>query len=341
MGHYTSNLKEHTMNCSLSSHVFVLEGTYHYNMVAAAVINILISIPIVSMNLLIIIVIYKTRLLHTPSNILLQVTAIFDLLVGLVSMPLYSAHLLMLNFSYRHDCDLVQASWVLLHSTTNMSFIMVSIVSIDRYIAIYYPFYYEEKITVNSQRYIYISALLWVCLLVFVIICVLKGESVAVQTQELVIYIVSVLGGVVIHTKIYLTVRKINMSISSIEMGYQTSTRKFEKQKLYNANRERKVALMTSFMLLSLVVFHLPYGVVGALWMVTPPNSNMSLSIMITWSFTFLSVKSLTNPLLYSYTMTNIRTKVKDLVKGLKLVPPASKEAATWRIREGIYNHMS
>ena len=102
----------------------------------------------------------KTNSLHTPSNILVGSLCLTDLLAGVLCQPMHVASLLV---NTGPCCPpLKQAFYFTFSLSCWNSFICISLITLDRYIAICYPYRYRELVTCRKYAY----AMLWVTALV-------------------------------------------------------------------------------------------------------------------------------------------------------------------------------
>ena len=116
--------------------------------------NILISITATTGNLLVLVTIWRTPHLHSPSNTLLFSLALFDLCAGLVSEPLTVGFQAVLfnNFGKATSCTLVDTLSLTCASLTVVTLLTVTAMSVDRYLAIYLHLRYEQVVTEKRAR---------------------------------------------------------------------------------------------------------------------------------------------------------------------------------------------
>ncbi len=136
------------------------------NLIAVAVLNIPPTITAILVNSIFIVVLAKTRSLHTPSNVLLGALCISDLLVGFLAQPICLAYLFLL-YSGGNQCKLRDIYMFIYRQSAGISFVYLTIISVDRCVAVCYPFKYQSSAT--CKRYVYIA--LVACLVSLTIGC--------------------------------------------------------------------------------------------------------------------------------------------------------------------------
>eukprot|EP00794_Sanderia_malayensis_P000247 gene247-864_t len=127
------------------------------NLALSVCLNIAQALICIIGNLAFIITLFKTRSLHTPSNVLLGAMCISDLFIGFLAHPLFLAYLIqMQNGDDYSEYRLVRKLYIHIFSTcAGLSFLFASLISVDRYFAICHPFKYE--LTVSCKKYILAS----------------------------------------------------------------------------------------------------------------------------------------------------------------------------------------
>ena len=304
MENITKENGHYQVNCTILAYRQAIQG-----MLASAIINIIISIPVIVLNSLVITVILRNKKLQKPSYYLLLNTAICDLLIGAVSIPVWSSNLFMIYNRGTHDCLLITIKIGLSHLFGTMSFLAVFLSALDRYVAIFKPYFYEEKIRFKSRIYLNISISLWVVLVGLIL------TALFIQSLNLIFYIqifASIMAtscSFYIHIKIYQTVKVVHTRIRSQTFTSDTTVQedRIQEDRIQEDRiREDRVALLTFLMLLALVIFYLSYTVMMIAWLI---NRELISSSITTWNFTIVSLKSLVNPLLYGFTMKDIRAQ--------------------------------
>ncbi|XP_066911837.1 5-hydroxytryptamine receptor 1F-like [Clytia hemisphaerica] len=148
------------LNCYHLSYVYVLQGwhlTVYYILLIAYVI---LALPTTIFNSVILYVYIGKNLRKHPSNLLIISIALADLLTGACSLPLGFVNLLLLVIQKEIHCLLYACTLFLAYTFCVLSFITVFYSSLDRYLAIFYPFFYSKH---NWHRFYFILNILsWI-----------------------------------------------------------------------------------------------------------------------------------------------------------------------------------
>lgn len=138
---------------------FNLIDERHSSNAATAVINAAMMPVAIVGNFLIIMAIYKIPVLQCPSNILLACLAFSDLLVGVIVQPLFVAFRLMENNLRYVPCSFrvvySESFWV----CYGVSFMMLSAISFERYIALRLHLRYNNVVT--TRCILQATAFIW------------------------------------------------------------------------------------------------------------------------------------------------------------------------------------
>lgn len=104
-------------------------------------------------NILVLAAISRTPSLRSPSTILLCSLAVSDLLVGLVVQPVY------IPTKLKENGSLLKALYVMVPFASGGSVLIMTLISVDRFLALHYHMRYTNLMT--ARRAIYASVLLW------------------------------------------------------------------------------------------------------------------------------------------------------------------------------------
>lgn len=106
-------------------------------------------LPVLFSNALVLVAIWKYRVLHKVSNMFIASMSCADFLIGLFTLPIYAATFIMQNEVTKYQC-LVKYSCVVF--SMSASLISLVCIAIDRYIAIVYPFAYANIMTWRNAK---------------------------------------------------------------------------------------------------------------------------------------------------------------------------------------------
>ena len=143
----------------------VLVGEVKQQSISFSAVNILLSITATLGNSLILVALHKESSLHPPSKLFYRCLATTDLLIGLVTQPLYATYWMSLVHEHWSLCQYSNdATGVTCHVLCLVSLLTLTAISVDRLLALLLRLRYKEIVTLR-RTYI-ILAIVWVTCLV-------------------------------------------------------------------------------------------------------------------------------------------------------------------------------
>ena len=278
--------------------------SYHYDLnISIIVINTPFAIFAVLSNLLIVITIGKSQELRVPANILLGSLAVTDLLVGLITQPLFITWRLMLHYpSTICNSEVVHSLYeCFLHLCAGGSFLSLAYLSTDRFLAVSKPLHYRANVTTSqAARNMVILWLTWIG------IVVLRYSGIDEETNQT---ITSVIAGTLV---IYLVAAQIAL-IVSVKRNSIHDLLSEGNATVIASKREARIALTIVYIFLALLVFLLPAVVVQIVLGFTSSNkSKTELNLAIS----ALLINSSVNPLIYFWRGRDLRKAARLLFLG-------------------------
>ena len=278
--------------------------SYHYDLnISIIVINTPFAIFAVLSNLLIVITIGKSQQLRVPANILLGSLAVTDLLVGLITQPLFITWRLMLHYpSTICNSEVVHSLYeCFLHLCAGGSFLSLAYLSTDRFLAVSKPLHYRANVTTSqAARNMVILWLAWIG------IVVLRYSGIDEETNQT---ITSVIAGTLV---IYLVAAQIAL-IVSVKRNSIHDLLSEGNATIIASKREARIALTIVYIFLALLVFLLPAVVVQIVLGFTSSNkSKTELNLAIS----ALLINSSVNPLIYFWRGRDLRKAARLLFLG-------------------------
>ena len=278
--------------------------SYHYDLnISIIVINTPFAIFAVLSNLLIIITIGKSQELRVPANILLGSLAVTDLLVGLITQPLFITWRLMLHYpSTICNSEVVHSLYeCFLHLCAGGSFLSLAYLSTDRFLAVSKPLHYRANVTTTqAARNMVILWLAWIG------IVLLRYSGIDEETNQT---ITSVIAGTLV---IYLVAAQIAL-IVSVKRNTIHDLLSEGNATVIASKREARIALTIVYIFLALLVFLLPAVVVQIVLGFTSSNkSKTELNLAIS----ALLINSSVNPLIYFWRGRDLRKAARLLFLG-------------------------
>ena len=270
-------------------------------LITLMVLNTFISITATIGNLLVLVTIWRTPHLHSPSNTLLFSLALSDLCVGFVSEPLnVGFHVdLFKNSSKITSCTLINARTLMSTILTLVTMLTVAAMSVDRYLAIYLHLRYEQVVTEKKTR-IVILCIWLISSLPFGLITVFHATTsflVGTLTIAACLVIISFA-----WIKIYQVVRHHQAQIQD-QMAVASQS--------FSMARFRNSAINTMLVLVIVLLCYTPF-LVSNMCLTASINPSSVLFVEITYVFVLLN--SSLNPFVYFWRQRNLRAKAKQLV---------------------------
>lgn len=299
------------------------------NHLAIAVFNLFIAANSVILNLGFAIVLCKSRFLNTPSNSLLLSLTIVDLLTGAIAQTSFAIE----NFLFSR-CVFYKALDIFVAVTGHLlgatSFTTVILVSLDRYVAILHPFFYELQVT--RYRLVMVQFTIWLLPMPILLFSVFHQNQLSLYYTILSFTIAGWLFGVYFYSKILAVASSIiksekriknavaaagtiqNPSSNSSECSHtvQNETRGRIGHRMAKIKRESRRAMTTVICIMSALLATFTPITAFSIYMVTRKDlgGNYLEQIILHWVQSISLINGLLNPLIYCFRMTDIRREL-------------------------------
>ena len=302
------NVPEYQVYCS--------DNAYKYNIVINTVINLVFAFSSTILNGSVMWVIYFRERLQTPYYLILLSLATTDFTAGLIAQPLHIARITLLVAKHGYtSCALDISTVALGYSLIAVSFFTVSYVTLERYLAVFYPFYHERRCTRRSSLKWLI--IIWIIGSAYGAVGCLPYE----HTRLGFIVMVSLIGTVFLiwncfaYSKIFCISNKIQRKIRQ------------EQQRFANEEKivkEAKAARTTFVVVASLFVFYGPAFLTTAIRdkiVIFPQYVNI-------WAYTLMLANSTANPVIYCYFCHDIGREMTKLWYSVRGKTVLSRESS-------------
>ena len=256
-------------------------------------------------NFIVVFAIGKTRDLHSPSFILLGCLAVSDLLVGLISQPLFVGYkIAQLEKNFAVFCTLKVVQSLSGWTTAGVSFLILAAVSIDRLLALTLHLRYNTIVTV--PRVFQTTIALWI----FATVTVLprfwmanKWYFIPIAVWFLTFFVI-----MISIWKIFRIVRKHQQQIKeqTIAVSHLPAFK-------VNVFKCRKSAVTVLYIYGLLLIFYLPFMV--SLMMKTFIGYTRTVAIVDDFAVTAVFINSCLNPVVYCWRISEIRRAVKNFIR--------------------------
>lgn len=305
---HSFNFNENSCRCTcLNIHELrtPARGTHLVINICVVIINILIVIPESILNVLVLIAYVKNRNLHTSANMLLMALSLSDLCVSVLAQPLWVTKMTLQVF-VTFNCYIWAANTILLQGTSGMSLLIISVLSVERFLTLAYPFRFQTMIT--RFRLKVVISLLSLTLWLFVLGEMFQSTYYIVPMVVGVYIIFSVILIIVIWLWIHRLISRHKRQITNLHL----STSAVRDIKTVMRNTKTSYLLSGSvFLCFSPSFVANVYYLVSALY---ETESEIIDLYVIPWCHTLLFASSLLNPIILLHRKKDFRNTVKNII---------------------------
>ena len=272
--------------------------------------NIFFAITASLGNTLILIALHKVTSIYPPTKLLFRCLAVTDLLVGLISQPLYVTTFFPEFTAWNVNVTILLTDEFFFRLLTAVSLLTSASISVDRLLALLLGLRYRHTVTLRR---------VWVVILCFWLISALQATSGIIlfkhpKLPEIVFWIfcalltLSLLVSVFSYAKIFKTLRQRNT-----QQGQPNGLNEGGNQ--LNTARYKKTVYSIAWVQLALLICYFPYNLLGLLRLFD--NVSHSTEMYILWeSFvTLLYLNSSLNPALYCWRIRHVNQEVKNMIR--------------------------
>ncbi|XP_039503774.1 trace amine-associated receptor 13c-like [Pimephales promelas] len=254
-------------------------------------------------NLLVIISVSHFKQLHTPANILILSLAASDLLVGVFVMPLHLSWVI--EFCWISGPVMCSFFTLVTFQATCVSVHTVALISVDRFLALNFPFFYSEKISPTviciATLFNWLFSLLYNFTLLFIngnftVMCpgqcfyIIDRVSSFIDLQ--VVFLMPCTLIIILYTRVFVIVRKHVTAIRAVQVHNSKETSK----KRVSEKSERKAASALGILVFVFLLCLLPYFICS----VVISYSNDDLFYVRDVTVIFFLLNSTINPIIYA-----------------------------------------
>ena len=262
-------------------------------------------------NVLFIVTMMRRRAMHIPSNILLAALSVGDMLVGVLAQPLWLAEV-----SYRLLRNRVKPLFIATYTFTwflvPISFTFISLISIDRYVAICNPYWYHAKATCKTHAIIVLLAVIANLILyaVCIVLLVRKIETSITIWMVLTLAAISICITAVCNFKVFKAIRRSRKTISSFASSSNTEE---SRRPILMRLQERRTAVTMSAIVIVFFLCYMPFIIQTSLELLKVIVNRDVKAISNDWTNFFVLFNSMMNPIVYYVRLRSFRSAVKEI----------------------------
>ena len=307
----SSSTTEHEFSCccGVSGEEFQASGSTPV-LFFTVILFVLTSISAVVGNSLVLVSIWRTPSLHSPSNVLIAGLAISDLCVGLIVEPTAFVYGLAQHVGSVHVfCYATVLVWSGGILAISASLITITAISLDFYLALHLHLRYKELVTV--ARMVRVVVGIWVCASIATLINIWYRKQVTYVSVSLIFLFLLVT--TTAYFKVFRIVHHHQTQIQSLELQVQEPADPEEDAPM-NITEQRKSLIPKFLIYCLLIACYLPFCVMMTARRIRGYGS-ADLDSMYTISFVFACFNSTLNPIIYCWRFQNIRSAVIETVR--------------------------
>ena len=284
-----------------------LTAGIHGYLLFLSVFNVFLAITSFLGNVLILVALHKESSLHAPSKLLFRCLATTDIFVGVISEPLTIAYWMYAVMERWDDCYYTLfSSFIVGYLLCGMSLLTLTVISVDRLLALSLGLRYRQVVTV--KRTCAIVIVFWIVSIVCAAMYV-QNYRITIWYSHIVIP-VSFVTSVSSYTNIFHNLRRHKIQVRDNIQREQSSN---SHPSPLNIARYRKGVSSVMWLQLAIAVCYLPHGIVTALW--TYSGQSSSIIVLRQFTVTLIYLNSSLNPILYCWKIREVRQAVKDTIR--------------------------
>ena len=285
----------------------------HPTLVANCAINAFLSFTDILLNVITIQALQKTASLSKTLKTLLLSLAVFDLGVGLLAQPLYTATLVIkIDQSTLFGCGVLRISRsfrLLGYVFLPASFFSIFALTVDRFLAIHLHLRYQEVVT--FKRIVALVISIWVLSSALSVLALNENLEKVLSSVIGIIASVCLIVAGVLCCKMHAVVRRHRNEINSALQVQQVA----QNGKLASDAKLEKTALATFYVYIVFLGCYVPFFCVRAASIIS--GESVLRQHLFYYFLTLMYLNSSLNPLVYCWKMRNIRQAVMSVLRNL------------------------
>lgn len=268
--------------------------------IAQAVIMSLCGPPTILLNLLVLVGIYKTPSLHSPSNVLLCGLALTDLGAGAIAMPVIVIESISNIFDTPSlRCVIHIVSRLIVTPFSGVSFVTLSLISVDRLLALHFHMSYSLVVT-NCRV---VSCLVFVWIAGFVIASSYFWYEQLLKWSSVLIFLTCLIICSFNNLVIFRILRRHKIAIQRQQQQVQENSCENDQNNLV---KDRKTSRSMLWVYLLFLACYAPY-LVARILRNFKGNNTTALYVTFEVPYDLMYLNSLLNPILYCIKMRSVR----------------------------------
>ena len=275
------------------------------NISANIAFNFILSTVAIMLNVIVSYVMLAHTKYQTPSYFLLLNNAILDAIFPVTLMSWN--FILMEVMNHDTSCTFINTSLYIGYVFGSASVILAIMMALDRFLAIFRPFFYHEKIVINYKTYGPYILTGWVFSIVFTAVSLLTPNFSLFYGYATLLLSFAITFGTYVSIRTHILVRNITeKTYPSIKQREREERRK---------KHEEYMNKLTTAMIFVLLTTYVPFTVYSLIRFTGAHMLTPTAYAGVIWVYTFIYSKSIANPLLFAISMSTLRRDIGRLFK--------------------------
>lgn len=290
------------------------------NLLVKIGVNFVLTLFILLLNCPVCYIMLTRRKYRKPSYSLLLNNVIADLILG-VLLCVWSVILFFIFMYKESSCTFALPIIFFTTVSGNAIAIIGNVLAVDRYLAIFQPFLYDIKISHNNRIYVLPLIAAWLFSLVVSVLGYI--ESTCKLVFFIIIFAVTCIWCCFVYLKIFFLVRekkRMETASQNVEAGAAIIRPHYKKKDL-------KLFVLTIVVLITFFLCYGPWNILLITFLQTDQDSITSgFIVALIWSKTLYHFKGVLNPLIYCYSMKEIRNDLSACFLRHNAISPTGHE---------------
>lgn len=278
-------------------------GSFFASDIVCCVLNSVFSVVATTWNIVVILVIWKTPLLHSPSNILICCLACSDFIIGLMAQPMLVTYKIAeLKNSANTACIGRLIHWIAGFVCAGVSVMTICAISVDKVLALYLHLRYKEKVTV--ARVLKVIFAFWIFCISTAVSLFLANTDRYWTLVPLPVLAVTLTTTFVAYIKVFRVLRRHQRQIQSQTRSAWEGV---------NMSKYKKSVITMVYLLVMFLVCYTPFLTAMAIRLLAGYSPGVKMAYE--WGATIVYLNSSLNPVVYWFRMQEIRLATYNTIR--------------------------
>ena len=297
--------KDFEVNCGSFNFYFSVEGVYLYNFYINVSGFLITSFLIIILNCLILVILLSNNVFNTASFTLLKLKSFVNVTQGFLTGPLWLT-IMFLAQSNATNCRIYMATTFTGYVNGGNLVLLVIMISIDRYVAVFMPFSYIKFMSTHEKFYIYVYILCFLITFSIGVISITIDNFMIELINQVVCCMLLLLLTPIIYWKLYFKVKRIRLA-----------QRRGSRLYFRDLQSEYKKTFLTFMLVVTLYLAYIPFVAAGILRMMQVFERKVFYGLYL-WVYFMIYSYSIVAPILYCCSQPVIRRKIRQKFKYTK-----------------------